>query len=184
MDSQKDNSAGLPLKRGESGVNPDAVPQRAQCPAYAGPERCWTCSVVCSIFEELIVRPIISFISLNKAFDRNQHGFVAHRSTCTQLLHMTKDWTVNGRVHKCTRSFPLHTFQSKIRFRSSSSRPFVSQTHYSRDTWGTQLIVNWCWNHLHDRHCVVGVGYEFGQPSAAPTGFPQGSSHIRCSHIS
>lgn len=46
-------------------------------------------AVVCKIFENLLVSHLTHFLTPNNSIDPHQHGFVAIRSICTQLLHMT-----------------------------------------------------------------------------------------------
>ena len=52
------------------------------------------CSIACGIFEKLIVAHMSKYLRNNNLLDPAQHGFVAHRSTCTQLLEMTQDWAM------------------------------------------------------------------------------------------
>lgn len=50
--------------------------------------------IAAKIFEKLIANHLQTFLTRNKLLNPAQHGFVPHKSTCTQLLSMTQDWAM------------------------------------------------------------------------------------------
>ena len=56
-------------------------------------------SVACRVFETILGKHLSNYLKCNDFFDPQQHGFVASRSPCTQLLLMTQDWAsfINSR---------------------------------------------------------------------------------------
>jgi hypothetical protein len=51
-----------------------------------------TC-VACKLMESIIKNRVMNFLDHNKMLDRSQFGFRTGRSTCTQLIQCTNDWT-------------------------------------------------------------------------------------------
>ena len=50
-------------------------------------------SVICKILERIIKQYLISYLMYNSLISDNQHGFLENRSTLTNLLECTNDWT-------------------------------------------------------------------------------------------
>ena len=51
-------------------------------------------SVVCKIFESSIKVDLVKFLAANNLITSNQHGFIAKRSTCTNLIETLNQWTL------------------------------------------------------------------------------------------
>lgn len=51
-------------------------------------------SVFCKLFERVVHEQVLSYLSKNKLITKQQHGFLAQHSTCTQLLETINDWSV------------------------------------------------------------------------------------------
>jgi len=51
-------------------------------------------SVVCKIFESLIKLDLVNFLAANDLITSDQHGFMAKRSTCTNIMETLNDWTL------------------------------------------------------------------------------------------
>lgn len=51
-------------------------------------------SVFCKLLERVIVADIVEYLLKNKLLNHQQHGFLANRSTLTNLLESTFDWTL------------------------------------------------------------------------------------------
>ena len=126
-------------------------------------------SLVCSVLEKLLVRHITNHVTINRLFDPNQHGFVAHRSTCTQLLHMVQDWATFRNFRE-----PFHCiyFDQKSAF---DRVPHALLIRKLRQLGIHPLSVNWIRGLLRDRSFVVKVNNSYSAPKAAPSGVPQGS---------
>ena len=56
-------------------------------------------SVICRILESIIKNNINHFIQNNSLISKNQHGFIHHRSTTTQLLECLNTWTKKAENH-------------------------------------------------------------------------------------
>ena len=52
-----------------------------------------TC-VLCKIMESVIKDSLIKHLHVNKLITKQQHGFLAKYSTCSQLLECVNDWSV------------------------------------------------------------------------------------------
>jgi len=52
-------------------------------------------SVVSKLMERVITVKITDFLLQNNLLSDNQHGFLRHRSTCTNLLQCMNDWSLN-----------------------------------------------------------------------------------------
>ena len=50
-------------------------------------------SVICKILERIIKKYLISYLMCNSLISDSQHGFLENRSTLTNLLECTNDWT-------------------------------------------------------------------------------------------
>ena len=50
-------------------------------------------SVICKILERIIKKYLISYLMCNNLISDSQHGFLENRSTLTNLLESTNDWT-------------------------------------------------------------------------------------------
>jgi len=52
----------------------------------------------CKIMELIVKDQLLDYLLRNKLISKNQHGFLARRSTCTQLLECTKDRSLSLNV--------------------------------------------------------------------------------------
>ena len=51
-------------------------------------------SIISKVMERLIHRPLLDFLRTYGAISKHQHGFLSKKSTLTQLLECTNDWSV------------------------------------------------------------------------------------------
>lgn len=51
-------------------------------------------SVFCKLFERMLQDKMLHYLFTNKLLSRQQHGFLAKHSTCTQLLEVVNDWSI------------------------------------------------------------------------------------------
>ena len=59
-------------------------------------------SVVCKVMEKIILDSLLDFLRLHGLLSGHQHGFLARRSTCSQLLECLNDWTLAADRYKKT----------------------------------------------------------------------------------
>ena len=50
-------------------------------------------STCCKLFEAFVRSPLLVFLHTNGLISASQHGFLAKRSTCSNLLEAFNDWT-------------------------------------------------------------------------------------------
>src|SRR5437870_3536539 len=60
-------------------------------------------SVICKIFESSIKIDLVNFLAANNLITSDQHGFMAKRSTCTNLMETLNHWTLTMRDGYYTR---------------------------------------------------------------------------------
>jgi len=46
------------------------------------------------MFERMLQDKVLYYLFTNKLLSRQQHGFLANHSTCTQLLEVVNDWSI------------------------------------------------------------------------------------------
>jgi len=51
-------------------------------------------SVFCQLFERVLQEKVLVYLFNNKLISKQQHGFLAKHSTCTQLLETINDWSI------------------------------------------------------------------------------------------
>jgi len=49
----------------------------------------------CKIMESIVKDQMLDYLLRNKLISKHQHDFLARRSTCTQLLECTNDWSLS-----------------------------------------------------------------------------------------
>jgi len=64
-----------------------------------------TC-IACKVMERIIVQRMLNYLKANNILTRQQHGFMARRSTTSNLLDSLNDWTlaINNKsitIHNC-----------------------------------------------------------------------------------
>ena len=59
-------------------------------------------SVCCKLFESVIKQELILYISERSLISTDQHGFLNKHSTCTNLLEVVDDWSMNLDLKKDT----------------------------------------------------------------------------------
>jgi len=127
-----------------------------------------TC-VPCKIIERRIAGKICDHLYSNNILCSAQHGFVRHRSTCTNLMECFNDWTV------CVQSRQQITIVyidfSKAFDVVSHNRLFTRL--YSYGVPGTVLL--WLQNFLTGRTHQTKVGMSFSDTAALISGAVQGS---------
>jgi hypothetical protein len=51
-------------------------------------------SVICKIMERVIVCEMLTFLRTHGVINKQQHGFLLHKSTASNLLETVNDWTL------------------------------------------------------------------------------------------
>ena len=49
----------------------------------------------CKIMESIVKEQMLDYLLRDKLISKHQHGFLVRRSTCTQLLECTNDWSLS-----------------------------------------------------------------------------------------
>lgn len=127
-------------------------------------------SVACVVFEKLLVKHITHHLSVNGLCDNEQHGFVKGKSTATQLVEMTHEWSLLINQKKC---FDVIYFDFSKAFDSVDHGLLLGKlTQVAIDT----TSLNWIQNYLTNRTFCVKIGNLVSLPAPCPSGVPQGSS--------
>ena len=53
----------------------------------------------CKILESIIAAKLIQYLHVHKLINKQQHGFLKHHSTCTNLIESLNDWTLSISDH-------------------------------------------------------------------------------------
>lgn len=127
-----------------------------------------TC-VCCKVMEAVIKKQVIDFLLLHNKICKQQHGFLAKHSTCSQLIECVNDWTVALNTKK-------HADVIYIDF----SKAFDSVVHkkliFKLDCLGIKgKLLHWISAFLTLRTQVVKVGICLSDNVAVISGVPQGS---------
>jgi hypothetical protein len=127
-----------------------------------------TC-IMCKIMETVIKKQIIDFLLLHNRICKQQHGFLAKHSTCSQLIECVNDWTVALNCKK-------HLDVVYIDF----SKAFDSVVHkkliFKLDSLGIKgRLLQWISSFLTLRTQSVKVGNSLSDSVAVVSGVPQGS---------
>lgn len=126
-------------------------------------------SIACIVFEKLLVDHVVCSLSSMGLMDPHQHGFTRGRSTATQLVEMTYDWSVfiNNKV-----DFHCVYFDFSKAFDRVNHQLLV---HKLRSLRLDEKSVNWVQSYLCDRVFSVRVDETCGPVLPCPSGVPQGS---------
>jgi len=126
-------------------------------------------SAVCRVFERLVKSKMIDYFLANGVISRAQHGFLSKRSTVTQLLECTNDWTKS-----LASRLPVDVIYLDIQkaFDSISYQKLIEKLrHYgiSGD------LLSWIGAYLTNRNHRVRVDQTFSDYDPVTSGVPQGS---------
>ena len=127
-----------------------------------------TCSC-CKILETLIVHDLIYFLNTHNLISKQQHGFLKHHSTCTNLLESLNDWTVSLSNRKSI----VVAYIDFTRAFDSISHPKLFSKLEGYGISGNLLF--WIKAFLTNRTQCVRVGSSISSVCAVSSGVPQGS---------
>ena len=126
-------------------------------------------SVVSKIMERIISADILTYLHMHKLISKQQHGFLAKRSTCTNLLEALNDWTL---AIKNKKSIIVAYIDYQKAFDTvCHSKLFTKLAAYGI----TGKLLLWIKNFLTDRSQQTKVGSALSSKASLTSGVVQGS---------
>ena len=102
-------------------------------------------SVCCKVMESIVYESMVFFLRSNSLISKDQFGFLARRSTCTQLLITLNEWTLHTDI--CSKIDSVYIDFAKA-FDSISHRKLL----YKVECYGfTPHLVRWLSSFLMNR---------------------------------
>ena len=102
-------------------------------------------SVCCKVMESIVYESMVYFLCSNSLISKDQFGFLARRSTCTQLLITLNEWTLLTDIRSKIDSVYIKLAKA---FDSISHRKLL----YKVECYGfTPLLVRWLSSFLMNR---------------------------------
>ena len=112
---------------------------------------------------------MVFFLRSNSLISKDQFGFLARRSTCTQLLITLNEWTLLTDIRSKIDSVYIDFAKA---FDSISHRKLL----YKVECYGfTPLLVRWLSSFLMNRSQQVYIGQSLSSSLPVTSGVPQGS---------
>jgi hypothetical protein len=126
-------------------------------------------SNICKVMEKMINKGIQEYIFKNKLITSDQHGFLSKRSTCSNLLECTTDWSNN--IDKGYYTDIIY-FDFRKAFDSVSHPKLISKI----SAYGISgQLLEWLGCFLSKRKQFVKIGNAFSGEVPVTSGVPQGS---------
>jgi len=127
-----------------------------------------TC-IVCKVMESIIKDKLIAYLLEKKLITKQQHGFLAKHSTCSQLLECVNDWTIELNVR--------HSVDvAYIDFQKAFDSVVGSKLGHKLISYGISgSLLDWLSAFLSDRVQTVKVNNRFSDYVSVKSGVPQGS---------
>jgi len=127
-----------------------------------------TC-VCCKVMETVIKKQLLSFLLIHGKISKQQHGFLARHSTCSQIIECVNDWSLALNIRK----------QVDVVY-IDFCKAFDSVVHkkliYKLEALGIRgKILLWIAAFLSNRSQVVKVGNSTSSSVCVISGVPQGS---------
>ena len=126
-------------------------------------------STCCRVMEKVITKNILTYLSTHNLISHHQHGFLRHKSTCTNLLECVYDWSSS--LENCERTDIIY-FDFQKAFDS------VSHTKLMTKLKGYGIsgdLLAWIFDFLSARTQFVRVNGHHSGPREVTSGVPQGS---------
>ena len=123
----------------------------------------------CKVMESIIKDHMLSFLLQQNLISKQQHGFLARKSTCTQLIECTNDWTLALNVRNpvdCIYIDFSKAFDSVVHDKLCSK---LSSFGFS------DKLLSWIHAFLHSRTFRVRFGSCLSELCNVLSGVPQGS---------
>ena len=119
--------------------------------------------------ERIIVDQLLIYLQQNDIISSEQHGFLARRSTCTQLLDTVHDWVLDINRH-------LRIDCVYIDFAKAFDTVSHSKLLTKLNGYGVEYeLLNWVSSFLSGRTQQVCIGNELSNGILVESGVPQGS---------
>ena len=127
-----------------------------------------TC-IVCKVMESIIKDKLIAYLLEKGLITKQQHGFLAKHSTCSQLLECVNDWTIELNVR--------HSVDvAYIDFQKAFDSVVSSKLSHKLSNYGISgNLLNWLSAFLSDRVQAVKVNGKISDYISVKSGVPQGS---------
>lgn len=127
-----------------------------------------TC-VLCKLMESIIKDAVTNHLLVNKLITKQQHGFLAKHSTCTQLLECVNDWSISLNIRNSVDIM-------YIDFHRAFDSVVHSKLLFKLKSYGiTGGLLQWINNFLTNRFQAVKVGAQRSSLLPVISGVPQGS---------
>lgn len=127
-----------------------------------------TCSL-CKIMEKAIVRELTAFLLENKVIPNTQHGFLPQRSTITNLLSCTNNWTIDVDVGESIDVIYLD-------YEKAFDKVPIERLLYKLEHFGVRgRLLTWIACFLRNRTYTVRANGVSSASHAVLSGVPQGS---------
>ena len=126
-------------------------------------------SVICKLMERIIASQLLEYLRSHGVISKQQHGFLARRSTTTNLLETLNDWTIALRDNN--KISAVYVDYSKAFDTVTHPKLFQKLIAYGI----TGNLLNWIICFLTDRKQVTRVGESLSEEVYLKSGVVQGS---------
>jgi len=127
-----------------------------------------TC-ICCKVMESVVKKHMLDFLLLHGKISKQQHGFLAKHSTCSQLTECVNDWSVHLNVRN-------QVDIVYIDFCKAFDSVVHSKLIYKLESMGIRgKLLAWIAAFLSDRSQVVRIGRSVSGRVNVISGVPQGS---------
>jgi len=127
-----------------------------------------TC-IICKIMESIIKDKLIAYLLDKKLITKQQHGFLAKHSTCSQLLECVNDWSIELNVRNCIDV-------AYIDFQKAFDSVVHSKLCHKLKSYGISgKLLNWITEFLFNRVQAVKINNIVSDYVPVKSGVPQGS---------
>ena len=123
----------------------------------------------CKVLESIIATELIQYLHDHQLINKHQHGFLKHRSTCTNLIESLNDWTLSISDHDAI----VVGYVDFARAFDSVSHPKLMIKLQGYGVKGNLLF--WIGAFLSNRTQSVRVGSSLSSTRPVTSGIPQGS---------
>ena len=126
-------------------------------------------SSCCRAMEQVINKDILNYLQANNLISPDQHGFLNMRSTCTNLIECTNDWSTAMQLHQGT---DIIYFDFKKAFDSVSHQKLLTKLQ----AYGiSDNLFLWIRKFLSNRTQAVKMNGQLSSNGDVTSGVPQGS---------
>jgi hypothetical protein len=127
-----------------------------------------TC-IICKVMESIVKDNLIAYLLENNLITKQQHGFLAKHSTCSQLLECINDWSIELNIRN---SVDVAYIDFKKAFDSVVHSKLCCKL---KSHGASGKLLNWVTDFLFNRVQAVKVNNSISDFVAVKSGVPQGS---------